>query len=63
MIATTMVHCDDETRRDALDELAWDARLRPSEIGVPVVNGCGDAGRRGVLCHERPRAHAATRTP
>ena len=25
MIATTMVHCDDETQRDALDELAWDA--------------------------------------
>jgi osmotically-inducible protein OsmY len=30
---------DEEIQRDVLDELKWDTRIRPNEIGVAVKNG------------------------
>ena len=36
---TTAVQTDERIQRDVLDELAWDPRVRPDEIGVSVVHG------------------------
>jgi osmotically-inducible protein OsmY len=37
-IATT-TRTDEEIQKDVLDELKWDARVQPNEIGVAVKNG------------------------
>ena len=37
--ATTETRTDEDIQRDVLAELRWDARVRPSEIGVSVKNG------------------------
>ena len=33
------LHTDEEIQRDVLEELKWDTRVRPNEIGVAVKNG------------------------
>src|ERR1700730_7611233 len=33
------LHTDEEIQRDVLAELRWDARVRPTEIGVAVKDG------------------------
>src|SRR3984893_17717100 len=33
------LHTDEEIQRDVLEELKWDARVRPTEIGVAVKDG------------------------
>jgi osmotically-inducible protein OsmY len=35
----TAIRTDEEIQRDVLEELAWDARVRPNEIGVIVEDG------------------------
>ena len=37
--AETTVRSDEEIQRDVLDELKWDARVQPNEIGVAVKDG------------------------
>src|SRR3954447_15678174 len=37
--AETMVRSDEEIQRDVLEELKWDARVQPNEIGVAVKDG------------------------
>src|SRR6202049_1638722 len=32
-------HTDEQIQRDVLDELKWDMRVRPNEIGVAVKDG------------------------
>jgi osmotically-inducible protein OsmY len=39
MATATMTRTDDEIQRDVLEELKWDARVQPNEIGVAVKNG------------------------
>lgn len=39
MTTATTARTDEEIQRDVLDELKWDARVRPNEIGVSVQNG------------------------
>src|SRR5512135_88624 len=39
MTAPTTTRTDEQIQRDVLDELAWDARVRPNEIGVAVTDG------------------------
>jgi osmotically-inducible protein OsmY len=34
-----MTHTDEQIQLDVLEELKWDARVRPNEIGVAVKNG------------------------
>jgi osmotically-inducible protein OsmY len=34
-----MTHTDEQIQLDVLEELKWDARVRPNEIGVVVKNG------------------------
>lgn len=36
---TTAVRTDDQIQRDVLEELAWDPRVEPQEIGVTVDDG------------------------
>ena len=36
---TTHVSTDEEIQRDVLEELKWDMRVHPNEIGVSVTNG------------------------
>jgi osmotically-inducible protein OsmY len=36
---TTTPRSDEEIQRDVLNELKWDARVQPNEIGVAVKNG------------------------
>ena len=33
------VHTDEQIQADVLEELKWDARVRPNEIGVAVKDG------------------------
>ena len=33
------VRSDEEIQRDVLEELKWDARVRPNEVGVAVKDG------------------------
>ncbi|MGZ3666153.1 MAG: BON domain-containing protein [Ktedonobacterales bacterium] len=37
--AETTVRSDEEIQRDVLEELKWDARVQPNEIGVAVKDG------------------------
>lgn len=37
--ATTITRTDEEIQRDVLDELEWEPRLQPNEIGVSVQEG------------------------
>jgi osmotically-inducible protein OsmY len=39
MTAETMTRTDEQIQRDVLEELKWDARLQPNEIGVAVKDG------------------------
>jgi len=39
MTAATMMRTDEEIQRDVLEELKWDARVQPNEIGVTVQDG------------------------
>jgi len=39
MAVMTGTRTDEEVQRDVLDELKWDARVRPNEIGVAVKDG------------------------
>ncbi len=39
MAAPTMPRTDEQIQRDVLDELKWDARVQPNEIGVAVKDG------------------------
>jgi osmotically-inducible protein OsmY len=34
-----MTRTDEEIQRDVLEELKWDARVQPNEIGVAVTDG------------------------
>jgi osmotically-inducible protein OsmY len=38
MNAVTMVRTDEDLQRDVLEELKWDARVQPNEVGVSVKN-------------------------
>ena len=39
MSTTTLARTDEQIQQDILDELKWDARVQPNEIGVAVKNG------------------------
>jgi len=39
MVTTTPTRTDEQIQRDVLNELEWDARLQPNEIGVAVKDG------------------------
>ncbi len=39
MAAPTISRTDEEIQRDVLEELKWDARVQPNEIGVAVKDG------------------------
>jgi osmotically-inducible protein OsmY len=39
MSSETMTRSDEQIQRDVLDELKWEARLQPNEIGVAVKDG------------------------
>ncbi|MEV1288577.1 BON domain-containing protein [Micromonospora sp. NPDC049679] len=39
MTTATMTRTDEEIQRDVLEELKWDARVQPNEIGVAVRDG------------------------
>lgn len=39
MATATMSRTDEEIQQDIYDELKWDARVQPNEIGVAVKNG------------------------
>lgn len=39
MATVTTVRSDEQIQRDVLDELKWDARVQPNEIGVIVKDG------------------------
>lgn len=39
MATSTMTRADDEIQRDVLDELSWEPRVQPNEIGVSVREG------------------------
>jgi osmotically-inducible protein OsmY len=39
MAAPTITRTDEQIQRDVLDELKWDARVTPNEIGVVVKDG------------------------
>src|SRR5258708_28606413 len=39
MSAPSMTRTDEQIQRDVLDELKWDARVQPNEIGVAVKDG------------------------
>ena len=36
---TVRLHTDEEIQRDVLAEFQWDARIRPTDIGVAVKDG------------------------
>jgi len=38
-MTTVSAHTDEEIQRDVLDELKWDMRVRPNEVGVSVKDG------------------------
>src|SRR3989440_6250001 len=39
MTAATTTRSDEQIQRDVLEELRWDARVQPNEIGVSVKDG------------------------
>ena len=39
MTTATMTRNDEKTQREVLDELRWDARVQPNEVGVAVKSG------------------------
>ncbi len=39
MATATMTHTDEQIQRSVLEELKWDARVQPNEIGVAVKDG------------------------
>jgi osmotically-inducible protein OsmY len=39
MATATMTHTDEQIQLDVLEELKWDARVHPNEIGVAVKDG------------------------
>jgi osmotically-inducible protein OsmY len=39
MTASTKARTDEEIQRDVLEELKWDARVQPNEVGVAVRDG------------------------
>src|SRR5690242_13575681 len=39
MATATLTRTDTEIQKDVLDELKWDARLQPNEIGIIVKDG------------------------
>lgn len=39
MTTTTIARTDEQLQREVLDELKWDARVHPNEIGVSVKDG------------------------
>src|SRR5260221_12003688 len=39
MSAPSMTRTDEQIQRDVLEELKWDARVQPNEIGVAVKDG------------------------
>src|SRR5256884_3072961 len=39
MATATMTHTDEQIQRSVLEELKWDARIHPNEIGVAVKDG------------------------
>ncbi len=39
MATATMTHTDEQIQRSILEELKWDARIHPNEIGVAVKDG------------------------
>jgi osmotically-inducible protein OsmY len=39
MSTVTMARTDEEIQRDILEELKWDARVQPNEVGVAVKSG------------------------
>jgi osmotically-inducible protein OsmY len=39
MATATLTHTDEQIQLDVLDELKWDARVHPNEIGVAVKDG------------------------
>lgn len=39
MAAPTVTRTDEQIQRDILDEMKWDARVQPNEIGVAVKDG------------------------
>lgn len=39
MTTATMTRNDEKTQREVLDELRWDARVQPNEVGVAVKGG------------------------
>jgi osmotically-inducible protein OsmY len=39
MTAATMTRTDEQLQRDVLEELKWDARVQPNEIGVAAKDG------------------------
>lgn len=39
MTTATMTRSDEQIQRDVLEELKWDARVQPNEIGVSVTDG------------------------
>jgi osmotically-inducible protein OsmY len=41
MPGATPTRTDEDIRRDILEELSWDARVQPNEIGVSVRDGVG----------------------
>jgi len=38
-MTTTIVHTDEQIQRNILNELKWDARVHPNEVGVTVKDG------------------------
>jgi len=39
MTSATATRSDEQIQRDVLEELKWDARVQPNEIGVTVKDG------------------------
>ena len=39
MTTVSAIRNDEEIQRDVLEELKWDSRVRPNEIGVAVKDG------------------------
>jgi BON domain len=39
MVTSTTTRTDEQIQRDVLEEMKWDARVQPNEIGVAVKDG------------------------
>ena len=61
---TTQVKTDDMIQLDVLNELKWDARVRPNEIGVAVKDGVATlTGRVDSFAKKLAAEEAAHRVP